>query len=76
MGESPGVGVSDVLHVEERRFDPVELEILWQSLIATVNEQARALQRAAFSPPCSKNVSRKSDDVLMTGIEAIAPPSQ
>jgi N-methylhydantoinase B len=33
-----------------RTFDPVELEILWQSLIATVNEQARALQRAAFSP--------------------------
>jgi N-methylhydantoinase B len=33
-----------------RAFDPVELEILWQSLIATVNEQARALQRAAFSP--------------------------
>ncbi len=31
-------------------FDPIELEILWQSLIATVNEQARALQRAAFSP--------------------------
>jgi N-methylhydantoinase B len=37
--------------VESRReFDAVELEILWQSLIATVNEQARALQRAAFSP--------------------------
>ncbi len=33
-----------------RNFDPVELEILWQSLISTVNEQARALQRAAFSP--------------------------
>jgi N-methylhydantoinase B len=33
-----------------RTFDAVELEILWQSLIATVNEQARALQRAAFSP--------------------------
>ncbi len=32
------------------QFDPVELEILWQSLISTVNEQARALQRAAFSP--------------------------
>ncbi len=32
------------------RFDPIELEVLWQSLIATVNEQARALQRAAFSP--------------------------
>ena len=31
-------------------FDAIELEILWQSLIATVNEQARALQRAAFSP--------------------------
>ncbi len=32
------------------RFDAIELEILWQSLIATVNEQARALQRSAFSP--------------------------
>jgi len=32
------------------RFDPIELEVLWQSLIATVNEQAKALQRAAFSP--------------------------
>jgi N-methylhydantoinase B len=33
-----------------RTFDPIELEICWQSLVATVNEQARALQRAAFSP--------------------------
>ncbi|MEQ8718568.1 MAG: hydantoinase B/oxoprolinase family protein [Acidimicrobiales bacterium] len=32
------------------RFDAVELEVLWQSLIATVNEQAKALQRSAFSP--------------------------
>ena len=32
------------------QFDGVQLEILWQSLIATVNEQARALQRSAFSP--------------------------
>jgi N-methylhydantoinase B len=32
------------------KLDPVELEILWQSLIATVNEQATALQRSAFSP--------------------------
>jgi N-methylhydantoinase B len=31
-------------------MDPIELEILWQSLIATVNEQAKALQRSAFSP--------------------------
>ena len=31
-------------------FDPIELEVLWASLISTVNEQARALQRAAFSP--------------------------
>ncbi|MEY4231730.1 MAG: putative hydantoinase [Actinomycetota bacterium] len=31
-------------------IEPIELEVLWQSLIATVNEQARALQRAAFSP--------------------------
>ncbi len=37
-------------HANLTKFDPVELEILWQSLIATVNEQARALQRAAFSP--------------------------
>ena len=33
-----------------RAFDPIELEVLWASLISTVNEQARALQRAAFSP--------------------------
>jgi N-methylhydantoinase B len=33
-----------------RAFDPIELEICWQSLIATVNEQAKALQRSAFSP--------------------------
>jgi N-methylhydantoinase A len=34
----------------DHQLDPIELEVLWQSLIATVNEQARALQRAAFSP--------------------------
>lgn len=31
-------------------MDAVELEVLWGSLVNTVNEQARALQRAAFSP--------------------------
>ena len=31
-------------------IDAIELQVLWQSLIATVNEQARALQRTAFSP--------------------------
>jgi N-methylhydantoinase B len=31
-------------------MDPIELEVLWASLINAVNEQARALQRAAFSP--------------------------
>lgn len=31
-------------------FNPIDLEIMWQSLIATVNEQAKALQRSAFSP--------------------------
>ena len=31
-------------------MDAIELEVLWGSLINTVNEQARALQRAAFSP--------------------------
>ena len=31
-------------------MDAIELEVLWQSLISTVNEQAKALQRSAFSP--------------------------
>jgi N-methylhydantoinase B len=31
-------------------FDPIQLEVLWGSLVATVNEQARSLQRTAFSP--------------------------
>ncbi len=35
---------------EGSAYDPIQLEILWQSLISVVNEQARALQRAAFSP--------------------------
>jgi len=30
--------------------DAIELEVLWGSLISTVNEQAKALQRSAFSP--------------------------
>ncbi len=33
-----------------RAIESIELEVLWGSLISTVNEQARALQRAAFSP--------------------------
>ncbi|MGW4201893.1 hydantoinase B/oxoprolinase family protein [Streptomyces sp. NPDC004726] len=33
-----------------RTFDAIELEVLWGSLVATVNEQAKALQRSAFSP--------------------------
>ena len=31
-------------------LDSIQLEILWSSLISTVTEQARALQRVAFSP--------------------------
>ncbi len=31
-------------------MDAIELEVLWGRLISTVNEQARALQRSAFSP--------------------------
>lgn len=31
-------------------IDAIELEVLWGSLVSTVNEQARALQRTAFSP--------------------------
>ena len=34
----------------DARLRPDRARDLWQSLIATVNEQARALQRAAFSP--------------------------
>ncbi len=42
--------VTDRTEASPSPFDPIELEILWQSLISTVNEQARALQRSAFSP--------------------------
>ena len=31
-------------------MDAIELEVLWASLVNTVNEQAKALQRSAFSP--------------------------
>jgi N-methylhydantoinase B len=31
-------------------MDGVELQILWSNLIGIVSEQARALQRIAFSP--------------------------
>jgi len=31
-------------------MDAVKLEVLWSALINTVNEQAKALQRSAFSP--------------------------
>jgi N-methylhydantoinase B len=31
-------------------MDTVQLEVLWSSVISTVNEQAKALQRSAFSP--------------------------
>ena len=41
---------TDLVEHSPRQFDAIELEILWQSLIATVNEQAKALQRSAFSP--------------------------
>ena len=32
------------------KLDGIELEILWSNLISIVSEQARALQRIAFSP--------------------------
>lgn len=34
----------------KRRLDGIELEILWSNLIGIVSEQAKALQRIAFSP--------------------------
>ena len=33
-----------------RKLDGIELEILWSNLIGIVSEQAKALQRIAFSP--------------------------
>ncbi len=35
---------------EDAVIDPIELEVLWANLVNTVNEQAKALQRSAFSP--------------------------
>src|SRR5436305_10209459 len=35
---------------KEREMDGIELEILWSNLIGIVSEQAKALQRIAFSP--------------------------
>ena len=49
-GSSSPIATSEEPRVSRATFDPIELEVLWQSLIATVNEQAKALQRAAFSP--------------------------
>src|SRR5205807_1487409 len=35
---------------ERLMLDGIELEILWSNLISIVSEQAKALQRIAFSP--------------------------
>ena len=32
------------------KLDGIELEIMWSNMISIVSEQARALQRIAFSP--------------------------
>ena len=53
-----------------RTFDGVELEILWQSLISTVNEQARSLQRSAFSP-----IVREAGDLANAKV-SLAQPRQ
>jgi N-methylhydantoinase B/oxoprolinase/acetone carboxylase alpha subunit len=36
--------------LEDKAMDGIELEILWSNLISIVTEQAKALQRIAFSP--------------------------
>ena len=33
----------------QNRFDPITLEVLWNRLISTVNEQAAALMHASFT---------------------------
>ena len=40
----------DRRHQGDGLMDAIELEVLWASLVNTVNEQAKALQRSAFSP--------------------------
>ena len=44
-------------------MDGIELEILWSNLISVVSEQARALQRIAFSP-----VVREAGDLAAAAI--------
>ncbi len=38
------------MKVDAKHMDGIELEILWSNLISIVSEQAKALQRIAFSP--------------------------
>ena len=42
--------MADGFERPEARLDGIELEILWSNLISIVSEQAKALQRIAFSP--------------------------
>jgi len=50
-GGRPGRLTSiDATPPEARPMDAIELEILWSNLIGIVSEQAKALQRIAFSP--------------------------
>ena len=39
-------------------MDGIELEILWSNLVSAASEQARALQRIAFSPVVREEIGR------------------
>ena len=47
-------------------MDGITLEILWSNLIGIVSEQAKALQRIAFSP-----IVREADGLAMSSRNAI-----
>ena len=71
VARPPGSGVDDGSNVivrsrrstrrsgERRMIDPITLEVLWNRLIAVVNEQAAALMRTRSRPSCaSRGTSR------------------
>mgnify|MGYP000349505982 CR=1 FL=1 len=49
-----------------RKLDGIELEILWSNLIGIVSEQAKALQRIAFSP-----IVREAGDLASALFDAL-----
>ena len=53
----------------QKKMDGIELEILWSNLIGIVSEQAKALQRIAFSP-----IVREAGDLASALFDAHMAP--